>query len=218
MMDVVHHKPGAPVADAALASCAALHMTCLPSSLLSYAGEDFTRRFYRNVAASPTDALFYIRDKEGVVVASLVLSEDSDALTRRIPKLPLLAAALVRPRSWWPLFRAVADRSNTGNPVEPTIILLFTHAGFRRRGLSRQLVKAAENFVAERGLSRIAVVTENRPDNAAIPFYLAMGYRQLGHVRRQGQDLLRLGHDLRPAKQASRHMQNDAESGNANEG
>jgi len=197
MTGVVYHKPGTSIEEDVLAGCAALHVACLPRSLLSRVGKGFTRHFYRSVANSASDALFYIRDAEGGIAASLVMSEDPDALTERLPKLRLLAAALLRPRSWLPLLRAVFDRTDTGASAGPTIVVLFTDARLRRRGLSRHLVEAAETLAAAWGRDSITVVTENRKDNSAISFYLAIGYRQLGRVQRQGQDLLRLGRDLR---------------------
>lgn len=176
----------APIAAADAARLATLHATALPRSLIAALGMHYGRAFYAYCAASTHETLRVARDGAGVVAAACLVSDRPADLGARLrAATPLLRAAATHPRAWPDLLRAAfgGGTPSTG----PEIVLLFTDAAARGRGLGAALVDAAA-----RDAVPLSVVTEDDPGNLALAFYRKNGFADSRPVRLNGKAFRRL--------------------------
>jgi GNAT superfamily N-acetyltransferase len=172
---------------------ARLHVGCLPHSLVGALGVPYVRSFYRYVGDSDRELLVVERNETGRPVAAAVVSLEPATLTRRLllhtpmvlhllPALPRVAAAA----------RATARASPApagGSRVpetEPQLILIFTAAAERGRGLATALLRDVERHLHARGISRYEARTEAHESNPALEFYRRRGFDEQGQSVRLG--------------------------------
>lgn len=180
----------APLAAADAERLAALHAQTLPRSLIATLGERYVRAFYAYCAASAHETLRVARAADGAVTAACVVSARPDDLGKRLrAATPLLSAAATHPRAWPDLLRAALGGGTPATGAE--IVLLFTDAATRGRGLGAALVEAAV-----RDAVPLSVVTEDDPDNLALAFYRKNGFMDSGPVRLNGKAFRRLVRDV----------------------
>ena len=66
------------------------------------------------------------------------------------------------------------------NATEETILGLFVRPECEGRGVGRQLIQAAENWLQSKGLKQIWLLTGNDPKLRAYGFYLHLGWAPVG--------------------------------------
>ena len=164
---------------------ASLQCAILPTSLISELGVDYVRSFYRYAVKSSHEIVLAARDDAGGIAAGCVVSLDIATLQRRLlTGTPLLLAAL--PRVFNLLPRLLRGSSSTAPPDAPELLLLFTDASHRAKGLAGALVDQAEAALKMRGISRYLVRTFDDATDPALRFYLGKGFAQAGSFTANG--------------------------------
>ena len=184
--------PEAP-APADVPRLAALHGECLPDSLVWRLGPSYTRAFYRYLARSGRERVLVAR-VGGRVVGACVLSLDPGSLTRRLalrtPLLPAALRGLFRPGVARSLLgtggRAPADGRDDPPRGLPEVLLIFTAAEARGRGVGSSLLAACERSLADRGLAAYVVRTVDDEANPALAFYARNGFQPCGRSFEHG--------------------------------
>lgn len=72
---------------------------------------------------------------------------------------------------------AVGERTHFAGQVDAYVGELVTAAGMERRGIARQLMRTAENWGAQRGLTHLTLET-GAANSTARAFYAALGYQE----------------------------------------
>lgn len=171
---------------------AAMHVQCLPGSIVAFLGPRYCSRFYRYLANSTAEHLFVERH-HGVVVGACTLSVSAPTLTRRLltgtPLLLYLPGALMRRARSDPMGASDSrSRPTRRHATVPEVVWLFTAPSQRRRGVASRLLRRVEAFLTERGVPRYAVVTGS-DDPATAAFYEKEGFVMEGSVARWGRSL-----------------------------
>jgi GNAT superfamily N-acetyltransferase len=172
------------------AALAALHVQCLPDSLVSQLGRRYAAAFYRYVSRSPRELVLV--EREGTAVAAgCVLSSSPATLTRRLAlRTPLLPWAVLHIatvlKALWP------SRGRTPAPHDelphgmPEVLLIFTDPAARGRGRGAALLGRCEEFLIGRGCGAYGVRTVDDLGNAALRFYAKQGFVACGQCVQHG--------------------------------
>lgn len=171
---------------------AALHLRCLPDSLVSRMGERYAGSFYRYVARSGREHLLVEREA-GEIVGACVISSDPDSLNRRlIVGSGLVAAALTRVHRL-PLGAIVRESlASDARPADPRpagwpeLILIFTDPAGRGRGVGTRLMSRSEELVGQHGHRGFWLKTLDDPANRALDFYRGRGMSPSGRLSVHG--------------------------------
>lgn len=173
---------------------ATLHLASIDDSLPSLLGAAYLRRFYRFVAASEVETLFFERI-DGDVASVCLVSMEPESLHGRIVKgtSPSLfwyaLLALCRsPDSRRFLRQFVTDRLRGAEeaPGGPEITYIFTDPKRRGQRLGARLLARVEAHLRERNVSVYHVKTVDEPDNRALAFYDQSGFRRAGRLVEAG--------------------------------
>lgn len=170
-----------------------MHMDALPESMVSRIGARYAASFYRYLARSPHEAVFFERDETGTgaPVGACIVSQRPQDLSRRLlwhtPLLPLALAAL--PRLLRRKGAAAPAEAGVAQPEGPEVILIFVRPDRRSDGCGARLLARAEAWLAQAGATRLYVKTLADPGNRAIAFYLRSGFELLGSLRSNGKEL-----------------------------
>ena len=171
--------------DSDLADLVRLHTGCLPGSLFSRLGAAVTRSLYAYVLKSDMELVVVIRDTGGTIVGGSVVSLNPDTLIRRL----LLGSGIL----FNLLFRFYRfplnfkrDLPDAYQPGCPELMFLYVDEKHRSLGYGKVLVEGTQQALAERGISRLCVYTEDDPQNRAISFYQGLGYTPAGKATKAG--------------------------------
>lgn len=182
------------LAEEDLTRIAALHVESIDDSLPALLGPRYGARFYRFVAASPRETLFFER-VEGRVESVCVVSEDPATLHARVARatFPALAAAAARAVLRRAAFRSrlrhfLADElsGGSGEVHGPEITYIFTHREMRNRRLGARLLERVDAYLRQRGAPGYYVKTLDDPGNRALAFYAENGFTRLDPLHEAG--------------------------------
>jgi GNAT superfamily N-acetyltransferase len=169
---------------------ARMHLESLPGSLVTRIGPRYARAFYRYIARSEYEEVILHREG-GEIVAACIVSLEPETMSRRLVLHTPLAFhapfALLR----LPV-GAIVARTRGDQPRGAEILLIFTIASARSRGLGAQLIERCQKVVRRHGIARVLVKTRDDPGNRAIAFYERAGFKPLGKVEKFGKALLLL--------------------------
>ena len=172
---------------------AQLHLELLPDSLLSLLGLAVVERYYRLLATSETENVFFCRVRERVLGAA-VLSTAPDTLMGRVLKHDLVVIA------WRAMVRAmrsvkVARRLIRGcwyskPPAAvrsiPEVVQIFVCADDRGQGIGRRMLGEVESHLRSESCSSYFVKTLPTSENRALGFYGQLGFVGVAEQRVQG--------------------------------
>jgi GNAT superfamily N-acetyltransferase len=172
---------------------AALHLECLPDSLVSLLGHGYATAFYRYVCNSRHELAFVYREG-GRIASGCVLSVQPRTLSRRLAVRTALLLSLPRAFLRWRRARRRDDRATnldgtkSKKPVGafPEVILLFTAPYARGQGRATELLARCEQFLSHAGYTRYVVETADVVGNPALVFYARSGFVPCGRSVRQG--------------------------------
>jgi ribosomal protein S18 acetylase RimI-like enzyme len=192
------------VVDGALAArdlerLARMHVEAVPESLVSVIGERYARTFYRYVAASAEELLLTEREG-GEIVAACLASVAPDTLSRRLlvkTPLALLAPFAVRRLPLRAILRGLGSRSAEPRSSGSEILLIFSAAGARSRGLGGRLLARCEALLAARGVATLHVKTRDDPANRALQFYERARFERVASQSKFGKRLALFEKSLR---------------------
>ena len=171
-----------------------LHIRSLPGSFVTRLGAHFAGSFYRYIQRSRLEFLFVSRINQRLASAC-VLSLSSDSLPWRLVwHTSILFWAAFRPLRL-PLAKSVRGKLQSGADGDdaeqyhapkdlPELILIFTDAEARGRGLGRSLLGRCEDFLRSRGIKGYFVKTIDDERNAATIFYASNGFQLRGCLER----------------------------------
>jgi GNAT superfamily N-acetyltransferase len=165
---------------------ARMHCEGRPESLVSRIGARYARAFYRYMASSEYELVLLHRE-QGEIAAACIVSLEPETMSRRLVlHTPL---ALHAPLA---LFRlpigAMLARTRSDQPRGAEILLVFTVASARSRGLGSQLIDRCQKAARSHGISRLLVKTPDR----ATDFFQRAGFKPVGRVEKFGKALLLL--------------------------
>jgi ribosomal protein S18 acetylase RimI-like enzyme len=183
-----------PVGRDDLPSLARVHRQAFPESALSLLGVEAVRRYYDWQLRGPHDAValgaFHGPELIGFCVAGVFrgalsgfLRANRLFLARVLLTRPgLLSSAVVRDRARRGAAAVARSRSSRTTATTATgpafgILAVGVAPAYRRQGIGRQLVEAAEGAARERGLDRITL-TVDVTNVEAIAFYEALGWER----------------------------------------
>lgn len=195
--------PNASFDELSTADCrslAALHVRCLPDSLISRLGRGYAEAFYRYVRRSRQEFAFLHR-QAGQITSAGVLSLQPRTLQRRLATgTPLLLWAALRlfhlpvGKILKEMFRArpPAKPETTGDgdaalDQAPELALLFTAPEARGRGLATALLARCERFLAAQGYRQYVIKTFDYESNPALRFYAHTGFVERCRFVKHGQ-------------------------------
>jgi ribosomal protein S18 acetylase RimI-like enzyme len=172
---------------------ARMHCEALPESLVTRIGPRYARAFYRYIASSEYELVMLHRE-QGEITAACIVSLEPETMSRRLVLHTPLAF-----HAPFALFRlpvgAMVARTRGDQPRGAEILLIFTLASARSRGLGAQLVERCQKLVRSHGIARVLVKTRDDPANRAIGFYERAGFKPLGKVEKFGKALLLLSRE-----------------------
>lgn len=168
---------------------AALHIHCLPDSLVSHLGYSYAKSFYRYIRRSQQEFIFVHRNA-GQIVSACVLSLSPKTLDRRLIKYtPLLlwvpfrlfrlpvgkiVKAILQPKL--PAMLGTSVRSSVTFDRVPEVILIFTAPEARSRGFGSALLDRCESFLLGQGYHHYIIKTFDDETNRALRFYANNGF------------------------------------------
>jgi GNAT superfamily N-acetyltransferase len=174
---------------------AALHVASIPDSLITVLGERYARTCYEYFDRSPAELVLVDRDAAGTIVAAAVVSLEPETLNRRLVRhTALLASMCARAPQVLSLLWTSARRPRGAAPsparavpiAAPELILMFTAASMRSRGVGASLLRSVDETLRQHGIATYIVHTVSDPANRAIAFYRANGFEPSGMSYRLG--------------------------------
>jgi ribosomal protein S18 acetylase RimI-like enzyme len=170
---------------------AALHVECLPDSLVSRLGRRYAVAFYRYLSRSDHERVFVHRE-DGRIASACVLSLRPQTLARRLALgTPLLwfAPRLLAGLLWANVpARQAARTAQRGDPGRglPEVTHVFTAPEARGRGAASALLDHCEEFLLRQDHSRYVTKTVDDDANPALAFYRNRGFAELGWLAEHG--------------------------------
>ena len=168
------------------ACLANLHRQALPDSTISELPAAYARSFYRYLGTSKDERVFVARNAEGKVVGGCVLSLRRATLHKRLvfrtPLLLYVGPWLLR-KVWKRRPTQTKTLATAPDPLPtdmPELILIFTAAEERSRGIGLSLLRQCEEFLKSRGIREYAARTLEDPANRALHFYARNGFVACG--------------------------------------
>ncbi len=185
-----------------LSPLAALHVACLPDSLLSSLGLHAVRRYYEYAAGASTEVIFRAREGEGVVAACVLSHAPESLLARFATHAPLrLVAELFREAARTPdlrhrLLLRLKERDSGPHLDVPEIVQIFTSAEYRGRGIGRLLLQACEESLRRRRVPAYMIRTHRDDNEAGIRFYTKEGFTPAGETLSFGERFIIMKKEL----------------------
>jgi GNAT superfamily N-acetyltransferase len=178
---------------------AALHVACLPSSMISRLGSPAVERFYAFARSSPMEVVWSAVDQD--VIGGCVVSDEPHTMLARFTRAaPLrfareLATATLADAE---LRRRIASRfrdgllgerqaSTTTGPHVPEVTQIFTDARRRGQGIGAALLRTCEQHLRTRGVQNYFVHTHRDDNDAGIRFYEREGFVTVGESKSFGE-------------------------------
>lgn len=182
-----------------VARLARMHVEAIPESLISRVGERYARAFYRYVAKSEDELLLVERDGREIIggcLVSLAPETLSGRMLRHTP-LAVLAPLALHRLPLRAMLRGLTEPRGAPKPPGAEILLIFTDAARRSRGLGARLLARCEALLAARGVDKLLVQTRDDPANRAVQFYDRARFERIAARSKYGKRLILFEKPLR---------------------
>ena len=177
---------------------AALHIDCMPTSILTKYGPSILHSFYKFISSSKHEKLFLVSDFKVNGVA--VISFAPQTLMKRFVMgrginilYEIALKSLMSPTVMKTSIRTILSVKRQPEILDgvPELVLLFVDKHERRKGTATQLIEQIEAFLKLQSISRYYVKTlENNIDNIPISFYKKQGFGEVGNGVESGKNYI----------------------------